>query len=338
MNILYVLHSVSAPSGGVRIVLEHCWRLRERGHNCSIATLDNSTDYSWYSTTVDINALGRALMEPTAERADAVVATEANTVQPVMNLETNARRYLFMQMRESLFFLRSKPMWAGAVEESYRKARGILQPIVISQWLKDFLENEYGYENIPIVPNGVNIQQFYPDPVFPNPIGFKRILIEGFPGNEAKDTDLMAYQAAQKIQVEYGNIELWGFSQASSYGNFHRYWRYPNQALIRQLYSSADILLKASKFEGRSCVEVEAMACGTAVCRAILTGDDDLEDGYNCLKVKYGDTRGFNKNLRKLVRNDELRNQLAENGLEFVKEKLGWEDKIDMLETIYGSA
>jgi len=183
-------------------------------------------------------------MPADARRADAVVATEANTAPIVMNLETDARKYYFIQMRESFFFLMQNPVWAGQVEENYRKAKGILHPIPIGQWLKDFLEDIYGYENLTIVPNGINTNMFYPDPAFPKKPDKKRVLIEGFGSSEAKDVHMMAYRAVDRYRkVRPGTIELWGFSQGSCYGDFDRYWRWPDQDLIRQLYSSSDVLI-----------------------------------------------------------------------------------------------
>jgi glycosyltransferase involved in cell wall biosynthesis len=108
-----------------------------------------------------------------------------------------------------------------------------------------------------------------------------------------------------------------------------------DQNVVRQTYSDADILVKASRFEGRGCVPVEAMACGLPVAMAIGTGDDDLIDGYNCLKVKYKDVKGLLKNARKLMKDEGLREELRANGLQYVKEKLDWTQIILQLEQIY---
>jgi len=339
MKILYVILSILGPSGGARIICEHLNRLHDRGHEASIVALDGSESCAWFPD-IRFDILRLHSFESAARQSDIVVATEANTMQPVMNVETNAPKFLFVQMRESLFFLQSNPGWAGMVEETYRKARGILKPIAISQWLKDFLEDEYGYEEIPIVPNGVNTDMFYPDPAIPKKEDLKCVLIEGHHSSEAKDSRMMAYTAAQKYRVERGPIELWGFSQIPCYGDFDRYWQWPNQDLIRQIYSSSDLLLKASRYEGRSCVDPESMACGTAICRAITPGhgDDDLIDGYNCLKVPYGNFGRFYQNFIKLLSEDDLRRQLAANALKYIKERLQWDPSIDLLEKIFQEA
>jgi len=109
----------------------------------------------------------------------------------------------------------------------------------------------------------------------------------------------------------------------------------PTQEEIRQIYSSCDVLLKASRYEGRSCVEVESMACGTPVVRAIIKGDDDLIHGYNCLLCKYDDMDNFCSNLVAILSQEIIRNALITNGLQYVKDALNWDDKIDRLETIF---
>lgn len=331
MNILYITLGYN-PCGGVRILVEHLNRLTERGHSCSMVALTGETSLTWMPTNFKIVSPENAAK--VAKKADVVVATEANTMSVVMGLDTKARKYLFCQMRESLFFWRTNQEWALGVEEVYAQAKGVLRPIVISQWLKDFFEEEYGYEDVPIVPNGVNTEMFYPDPVFPK--GDKpRILIEGHGKNEAKDIHNLSYQVVDAYRKNVQPVELWGFSQYMPAGEWDKYWTLPSQDEIRQIYSSSTVLLKASRYEGRSCVDPEAMACGCAVVRAIDTGDDDLIDGHNCLKVKYGDAQGMYDNLKRVLEDRALRKRLIKNGLKYVKKHLGWEDKIDLLEHIY---
>jgi len=343
MKILYITLGYN-PCGGVRILVEHLNRLTERGHSCSMVALTGETSLTWMPTNFKIISPEKAAR--VAKKADVVVATEANTMSVVMDLDTKARKYLFCQMRESLFFWRTNQEWALGVEEVYAQAKGILHPIVISQWLKDFFEDEYGYEDVPIVPNGVNTEMFWPDrlgattwmPASGIHTGHKpRLLIEGHGKNEAKDIHNMSYQVVDIYRQHVQPVELWGFSQYVPTGEWDKYWVLPSQEEIRQIYSSCDVLVKASRYEGRSCVDPEAMACGCAVVRAIDTGDDDLIDGHNCLKVKYGDAQGMYDNLKRVLEDEALRKRLVENGLKYVKEHLGWDDKIDALEAAYAT-
>lgn len=330
-RILYVTLGLD-PCGGVRIIAEHLNRLTDRGHTCYVYCLNGDMSLTWMP--INFKVIGKDQVNRTAKKADVIVATEANTPPVVAELETKARLFYFIQMREALFFCQSNPLWAGKVEMGYEVMKDILQPIVISKWLKAFLEDEHGYEDVPIVPNGVNAEMFYPDPVFPKS-DKPRLLIEGHGRNEAKDIHNMAYQVADTYRKNVQPIELWGFSQYPADGDFDSYWVQPSQDEIRQIYSSCDVLVKASRFEGRSCVGPEAMACGCAVVRALDRGRDDLLDGYNCLLTEYGDAQGMYNNLKMVLQQETLKQRLIDKGIEYAREHLGWDDKISKLEAIY---
>ena len=77
------------------------------------------------------------------------------------------------------------------------------------------------------------------------------------------------------------------------------------------------------------------MACGCPVVRAVDLGRDCLLDGYNCLLTHYGDAQGMYDNLKLVLQRPALRQRLIDNGLEYVREHLGWDDKISALEAIY---
>jgi len=348
-RILYVTLGLN-PCGGTRIINEHLNRLTDRGHTCYLFALNGEMSIGWMPTKFKV--IGEDQLKRVAKKADVVVATEANTPLKVSGdepikprgantkpfyLETKGRKFYFIQMRESLFWAHSNPRWAGKVELDYERMRGVLQPIVISKWLKAFLEDEYGYEDVPIVPNGLNTEMFYPDPTFPKSEK-PRVLIEGHGRNEAKDVHNMSYQAVAVYRKNIQPIELWGFSQYPAPGDFDSYWVLPSQKEIRQIYSSCDVLVKASRYEGGSGLPpIESMACGCAVVVAIYMGNDDLLDGHNCLKVDYGDAQGMYDNLKRVLHEEGLRKSLVKNGLEYVKEHLAWDDKIDLLEAIYAA-
>jgi len=337
MKILYVLLGLGA-SGGARIIFEHCSRLAQRGHEVYIIPLTGEPRIDWYPRGfIKFSLAPTSELERIAKNMDVVVATEANTAEPIAKLETEAQKFYFIQMRESLFFMNGNPQWAGQVELNYKNMKGVLKPIVISWWLKDFLEQEYGYENIPIVPNGVNTDMFYPDPKWPKG-DLPRILVEGHTHGEAKDIRFMSLNAVEWYRRNMQPVELWGFSQLGppkGYDGFQKYWTLPDQDEIRQIYSSCDVLVKASRYEGRSCIEPEAWSCGLPVVRAIINGDDDLIHGYNCLLCKYDDVDTFCSHLVAILQQDIIRNSLITNGLQYVKDALNWDDKIDRLETIY---
>lgn len=318
------------PSGGTRILAEHLNWLTRLGHSCTLFYILGGQKIHWMETLFEERHLDD---RPVLEYFDAVVATEVNTWQVVADdnkFPNSNGKFVFIQMAEHLFF----PVGS----DEYKKFQGYyeylrtLRPIVISDWLFD-LASGWSMYKPKFVKNGVNMDMFYPEPFKDKP---KKpvILIEGHSKNSAKDVLYMSLRAAKWLRSVKGyDFELWGFSQYPQPHEFDRYWRLPDQDTIRKIYSTSDIILKASRYEGRSCVDVEAMACGCAVNRAIITGDDDLVDGHNCLKTEYGKQKTFCDNLMRLIEEgSDLRELLITNGLAYVKDNLDWADIAPVLE------
>jgi len=84
---------------------------------------------------------------------------------------------------------------------------------------------------------------------------------------------------------------------------------------LRKVYSSADILLHLSPYEGFGLPPLEAMACGTP---CVLTDSggirDYARDGYNCLLVGRESLR-IRRTIERLLTDDPLRERLAKGAL-----------------------
>lgn len=315
-----------SPCGGTRILAEHLNGLTDRGHNCTLILM-RGPPIDW----MPVKFAQLVVHEEVLDRFDVVVATEINTWPVVAehSMFPNAqRRKVFIQMVEHLFFPPDNEAWKKF--QGYYHHLDTLEPIVISKWLQRWVTRQCGRVP-PIIKNGVNAKMFYPDLMCRD--DKLRILIEGHGKNMAKDIAQMSHYAAAWLRDEGVDFELWGFSQYPQPYEYDRYWRLPSQDTIRKIYSSCDILLKASRFEGRSCVDVEAMACGCAVNRAIIQGDDDLKHNYNCLLTQYGNQEAFQDNLMRLVTENGLISRLTAGGFNYL-EHLRWDDIIPALENV----
>ena len=92
-------------------------------------------------------------------------------------------------------------------------------------------------------------------------------------------------------------------------------------------------MLKASRYDARSCAPVEAMKCGTVTVRAIERGDDDLIDMANCRKVGYD----FNELLyaaKSIINVPDFRLSLESAAIEYATRVLNWETRISEIENI----
>ena len=321
MNIAYI--GPSGVFGGVRIITEHLNRLERRGHVCTY--LHTSPEpITWLRCEFE----QRPLMD--AGRHDVYVGSSFDTWPLAYNLAraNGAQSSALVQMAEWLFFPRNSAGYAAQIE-AFKTPLDFVMPI--SNWLADLCREVEGRDVRPIR-NGLDTNLFYPDPD-PESERKLRILVEGITTNPAKDFQDMSFGALRRLRYDEGlEFETWGFAQGPQMFEFTHYWQQPPQHIIRRLYSNCDIFLKATRYEGRPAPDLEAMACGLPVCRAIITGGDDLRDGENCLRVDYGDVPGFYANLKRLATEPELREQLRAAGLAYVREYCQWGPAIDAIE------
>ncbi|MGA4550691.1 glycosyltransferase family 4 protein [Methylorubrum aminovorans] len=96
-----------------------------------------------------------------------------------------------------------------------------------------------------------------------------------------------------------------------------RFTGYADYDTVPALYREADVFVSPTYAEGFSNTILEAMAAGHAVVSTHSVGVSDcLRDGENGLLVEPGDVRGLTQALRRVIEDAELRQRLAESGLE----------------------
>jgi glycosyltransferase involved in cell wall biosynthesis len=314
IRLTYVVNG-TAVRGGIRIVFEHCNRLRERGIETFIAT-EQEPFQNWFPGLKAPLISTRDMI-----RSDVTVATYWTTAKRVA--AAPGARFYFIQHDESLFH--KNQLFEREVRQSYGLP---LELITISSWLVDLLKKNTG-RTVHLVPNGINEQMFFHEPTFPK--GEKvRVLVEGDRRTFWKGL-VEAAEALHGLDVEVWSLGDTGIDSA-------RHFNYPPQDELRKIYSSCDILLKTSWYEGMPLPHMEAMACGCAVLTTDIPGVRDYcKDGWNCLMARPKDVPDIREKLVHLMQDTALRKDLIEHGLETAR-SFGWDDKIDMLFRIYSEA
>jgi hypothetical protein len=79
----------------------------------------------------------------------------------------------------------------------------------------------------------------------------------------------------------------------------------PDLATMNRLYEEATLLIKATKYDARSTAPLEAGTKGTVTIRAIIDGDDDLNE-TNSFKVGYSADKLYDATMFALSHRDEL--------------------------------
>ena len=83
---------------------------------------------------------------------------------------------------------------------------------------------------------------------------------------------------------------------------------------VTYFYQAADIYLHASKADTFPSTVLEALACGTPVVATAVGGiPEQIEEGATGFLVSPGDAEGMAVRIEMLLRDEELRRQLAEN-------------------------
>ena len=86
---------------------------------------------------------------------------------------------------------------------------------------------------------------------------------------------------------------------------------------VRELLSKSSIFVLPSRYEGLPMVLLEAMSQGaTCIAYDCFTGPAEIiEDNVNGLLIADQDQNAMQEGLKKLIENNDLRQELAQNGL-----------------------
>lgn len=283
MRITFVLPTVNR-SGGIRVAAIYAQRLRQRGHDVVVVSppaprkrfvekvrtvargelcnaMHRRAASSWFDD-IDIEhrviERWRPIGDGDVPDADMVVATWWETAEWVYALSPRkgAKAYL-VQHHEVFDYL---PV--GRVRSTYRMP---LRKIAVSQWLRDVLVEQYGPQEIEVVPNAVDAAEF-----FAEPRGKQATPTVGMMYSEvAWKNSKLGLAAVELARRQMPNLKLVMFGQDRPRGGelpagatFHHR---PTPELMRQCYGGCDAWLFTSTEEGFGLPILEAMACRTPV-------------------------------------------------------------------------
>jgi glycosyltransferase involved in cell wall biosynthesis len=349
MRITFVLPDVNM-GGGTRVLAIHAQRLQQRGHRVVVVATPAPTPgfggrlKSWLKgkpvavekknrptyfdgTGVDLRIMkSRRVWEDDVPPADVVIATWWETAEWVSQFgaDKGAKAY-FIQGYETYLPAaeRIKATWA---------LPGV-QKIVVSRWLATIAQEQYGDENICIVPNSVDLDQFN------SPVrGKQQIPTVGmlYAHVEIKRCDLMlkAYELARKQipnlrLVAFGNVPV-ADHLPLPYGA--GYWKSPPQDQIKQVYSQCDAWMFGSVQEGFGLPIVEAMACRTPVIATPAGAAPELLAGGGGVLVKDGDPKDMARAIVEICQMPETNWREVSEAAYKTASSFTWEDSSRLFE------
>jgi glycosyltransferase involved in cell wall biosynthesis/GT2 family glycosyltransferase len=320
LRVTYVLPGLGV-GGGISSVVQLVNELIVLGVEARIVSPSFHPEvYGWKFFTQPI--IFRSLPEllNNFPETDIAVATYWTTASWVAELVKAGRAKVgayFIQDYESWFYPESDQSTRQEVKATYDL---IPHKIVKSNWLAELLAQD-GYETKKIS-LGMDLSVFYPrdvnQPNHPTIVamarpntprrGFSyviealRLIKEAIPEAEVilfGDRNLKA----RKIPFEFSNEGI-----------------VSDQDRLAELYSSVDVFLDGSDFQGFGRPALEAMACGAACVLTNVGGVSEYAvDRENCLLVPPQQPEAFARTIIEILTNESLKHSLVEGGFKTVK-------------------
>lgn len=232
----------------------------------------NTDRLEWASFSGEIVRV-RELEERFMPDLDAVVATAWQTAERVARMGSRVGR--------KVYFIQHYETWSGPEARVDATWRAPFLRIATSDWLRRLALERFGIDDVHVVPYGVDLGAFFPDP--PKRRGEKLrvgVLTHEEPWKGVSDS-LAAIRSAidggRPVQPVF--FGLFPPPDGVPDGTEVRLW--PERPELRRLYSSLDVFLCGSWAESGPMTVPEAMACGTCVVStdvgnvALWSGGDD---------------------------------------------------------------
>lgn len=312
--------------GGIRIILEWANRLAEL-HTVYLYSLKGG-QCTWFDISPKVHIVAD---ESVLKHTDCLIITSPHSIH-LADRPYPVRKFVFMQMCEHLFRPKDQ-QWQSLCKKFYTTPHHLIS---ISKWNIDMIKTDFGRTGVThYVGNGVNLDHF---PISHKPKDGKTILVEGWePGNPSKDAEHIAPRVAARLRAEgYHILAYSGLPLKTMPFVPHEYYHRPSLQQLNELYERATIMIKATRYDARSCAPVEAMTKGTVTARAIDKGDDDLTDGINCRKVPYLEQMLFAA-ANNLLLNNKRREDLGEKCKQYVQQ-YSWDHWIPVINNILCNA
>ena len=343
-------HPVDAPTGGYKVVYEYANRLVSDGHKVNIVysgsifwkkkslyfKLTNCVRYiqklikgygcrKWFALDKRVKEhLTLSLNYRHVPKSDIYICTSPYTAMYVKDYPTE-NKYYFIQGYEN---------WGGITDEKLRETYHYpLKKIVISKWLQEIIEKEEK-EECTLIYNGFNFDDFREDIKICNKDKYKITMLYHTAELKGAKYGLAALYIVKK-EIPQVTVNLFGTPIApTSLPEWITYYRLPDKNKLNKIYNESAIFIGCSNIEGWGLPIGEAMICGAAVVCTDNKGYLEMaKDGENALVSPIKNAQALAQNIIRLIKDDNLRHQIARNGNEFIQQ-FKWDGSYKKLKEI----
>lgn len=340
MHIIILYPAVkNTPIGGLQVIYEYANRLVQDGHKITFV-------YASYFRELDVSVLRKIkccikyiysigirklqgckwfnLSKNVEEKfvfeyskrnipqGDAYIATAVITTTYLNELTDNtAKRFYFIQDYER-FIIDSDEIIRRSYQFPFTK-------IVVSGWLKKLVE-EFSSQYCHLVINGFDAHKYY----ITKPIKAKNKYSVSMLYHTRIEKDIPTGLQALKIvkeRIPQLTVNMFGvYKRPSNLPSWIHYIQAPAPQQHLEINNESAIYMGCSKSEGWGLTIGEAMMCGQAVVCTNNKGYLEMaKDGFNALISPIEDATSLANNIIKLITDDSLRFQIANNGLKSIQ-------------------
>ena len=345
MKINFVLPPMGT-SGGIDIVYKYVELLSKHGYNVCVYREILASNMHRYPSEIknvihQLYCTLKALFEKekwkrdkdvfvfkltnnSVRDADFIIATAWPTAYRISHLpENKGKKYYFIQDYE---------IWDNStlVKSSYKLP---LKKIVISSWINNCLKKDLGIGPFPVVYNGLDLETYHQTNIRKENGTINFLMLNHYLFKKGIKNGIKAFE---KIKNEYKNcrLRMFGMCNNDNLPGYVDYYQNPSKKQLVELYSMSDIFLFPSIDEGWGLTPLEAMACGCIVIGTNTGFALDLGlNGYNMMISAPNDVNQMVSNIRKVLNNSTLANNIRKNGYKTVG-TLNWEDSVNKFENL----
>jgi glycosyltransferase involved in cell wall biosynthesis len=350
MRVTFVLAAADL-SGGNRVISIYADRLARRGHKVTIvsrprrrATLKDKT-LAWlrgYPTPVNRNHWPshfdgmasiehkqiekyRVIVADDLPDSDVVIATWWETAEWVAALPpSKGKKAYFIQHYEA-----HQDQDAARVDATWRLP---LHKIIIARWLVE-IAAKMGDENISLVPNAVDLQQFNAPPRGKQQTPTVGVMYSVVPFKGCE----VSLAAAELARKNLPGLKLVSFGNRNPMSHLPLpagtdYTMQPAQDRIREIYSRCDAWLVGSRSEGFGLPILEAMACRTPVIATPTGAAPELTANGGGVLTPIDDPRAMAREIERIVQLPEPQWRAMSDAAYATASGYSWDDATNLFE------